>query len=351
MDISIKFALQKKSGVEMRRVRGAYTLAELQSVAAQWWECPNLRWQYRDPEGDMVTMTTEPEWAECVRLAGGATSATPIRITICKAGKAPVPSLAVDALPAMVAAAVEATSVDFPGHGCRVVDTDLRGLRGYGQCGRFRCDVCDRKGTGRSFHCGRCGYDVCDACMAAFQEAMGPAAVKSAASPSAVPTCRSGCKLTPYKSASWQCDVCNGHGSVSMACRSCNFDMCEACYARVDATHAPVTAATTVCLVVDTDLRGPTGYTERDVGEAPQESVMAVPIPTLVFPVVADAPTVVTVVPAAAVTTVVPAATTTDPKCATLMAVFPSLDAATAAEILGLANGNVRKAIEMFLGA
>ena len=54
---SIKFALQKKSGVETRRVRGAYTLAELQSVVGQWWGCPNLRWQYRDPEGDMVTMT------------------------------------------------------------------------------------------------------------------------------------------------------------------------------------------------------------------------------------------------------------------------------------------------------
>ena len=52
----------------MRRVRGAYTLAELQSVVGQWWGCPNLRWQYRDPEGDMVTMTTEPEWVECVRL-------------------------------------------------------------------------------------------------------------------------------------------------------------------------------------------------------------------------------------------------------------------------------------------
>ena len=52
----------------MRRVSGTYTLAELQSVVGQWWGCPNLRWQYCDPQGDMVTMTTEPEWVECVRL-------------------------------------------------------------------------------------------------------------------------------------------------------------------------------------------------------------------------------------------------------------------------------------------
>ena len=351
MDCSIKFALQKKSGVEMRRVRGAYTLAELQSVVGQWWGCPNLRWQYRDPEGDMVTMTTEPEWVECVRLAGPTTSATPIRITILKAVKAspPVACVPVDPLPAMVAAAVDNNNND----------------------------VCERA---------------------------------SGAAPAAVPTCRSGCKLTPHKSASWQCDVCDGHGSVSMACRSCNFDMCEACYARpVDAVPVTVVAAAVEatasidfpghgCPVVDTDLRGLRGYGEfgrfrcdvcgrkgtgrsfhcgrcsYDVCDAcmaafqeavhTQEAVTplvskAMPVVTLpalvLFPVVANVPAVVTVVPAAAVTAVssVPAAITTemDPKCATLMAVFPSLDAATAAEILGLANGNVRTAIEMFLGA
>ena len=297
MDFSIKFALQKKSGVETRRVRGAYTLAELQSVVGQWWGCPNLRWQYRDPEGDMVTMTTEPEWVECVRLVGPTTSATPIRVTIFKAVKAPVASppvacVAVDPLPAMVAAAVDNNNND----------------------------VCERA---------------------------------SGAAPAAVPTCRSGCKLTPYKSASWQCDVCDGHGSVSMACRSCNFDMCEACYARpVDAVPVTVVAAA----VEATASIEEAVHTQEAVTPLVSKAMPVVTLPALVlFPVVADVPAVVTVVPAAAVTAVssVPAAITTemDPKCATLMAVFPSLDAATAAEILGLANGNVRTAIEMFLGA
>ena len=75
------------------------------------------------------------------------------------------------------------------------------------------------------------------------------------------------------------------------------------------------------------------------------------PIPSLVLPVVADVPAVVTGMLAAADCDVPDATTTETDPIVTLMAVFPWLDAAKAAQILGFARGNVRTSIKMFLGA
>jgi hypothetical protein len=461
--VAIKITLQRFHGVEVRRVRGDYTFAQLQSVMGQWWQASHLRWQYRDLDGDTVTLGSEEEWCECVRLHLQHGSG-PLRLTVSKACKDRAPATAlvppqrevvvpvppevqvplrdtkecaekedatraiipppvpveVEAAEQMLAAlygndvvkrlwtgdvapclskvvrvlgrsngsvwnplrpqvdvdinisalrevasrtachmmeqlqhvaardllakalklpvdrpsdsiiarynyacalalcgeadaavqelrtaiidgysnfahmerdadlaslrtredfmtlcrpsAAEAPKpsstgvmIEFPGHECPLALVLLHGLKGYGPHGCFRCDVCDGKGRGTSFHCGRCNYDVCSNCMSAFQGTMTPVQVVVAEVPSTVAP---------------------------------------------PAVVVPQVAAKEKEVVPQVVAK------EEEPTPAPNIDNNDV-----------------------------------DPKCASLMTIFPGMDTTTAAEILAHARGDVRRAIEMFLGA
>jgi hypothetical protein len=147
------------------------------------------------------------------------------------------------------------------------------------------------------------------------------------------------------------CDACNGRGlGESYHCMKCGYDMCKNCAKQIFEAPAPTTvpappAPTPVVEAVKPEdpkvveafpaAKEVFSFFDDDDNESAQPVVTPVaapPVPAVVAP-----------------TTQVPKASS--PACDALLALFPGLDVETAEEILRHTNGNVHRAVELFLGA
>ena len=108
------------------------------------------------------------------------------------------------------------------------------------------CDVCkSQHPIGEvCFSCRKCNFDVCNSCIPSYdvqpQSQHGNGAVR----PQQYNVrCPAGHALTGAPMPSeWNCDTCSsGHrlGETSYGCRTCNFDMCEACVRKSSAPSQP----------------------------------------------------------------------------------------------------------------
>jgi len=104
---SLKFLLQRRDGVQVRRIGGAsFSFEEIQTLMAQWWEGAHVTYRYTDCDGDVVTIGSEPEWRECLHHHAEL-GLNPVRLKVAKVPKArpraaplPVPAPPVEAIAA-----------------------------------------------------------------------------------------------------------------------------------------------------------------------------------------------------------------------------------------------------------
>ena len=69
-EVSVKVYLHRSNDVTIHRFRGSYTFRQLNSIVSHLWSSAprTLVLEYVDPEGDMVLVASEMDWAECLRL-------------------------------------------------------------------------------------------------------------------------------------------------------------------------------------------------------------------------------------------------------------------------------------------
>lgn len=86
--LQIKVALHRPRGVELRRIRGAYSLGTLRAAVEEMWPLKDrkegrmeLVLEYEDDEGDQVRLTTDAEWMEAVRLLGESPSQAVLKLS------------------------------------------------------------------------------------------------------------------------------------------------------------------------------------------------------------------------------------------------------------------------------
>lgn len=89
-ELQIKVALQRPRGVELRRMRGAHSLATLRTAVAEMWPLNKKKQEgrmehvleYEDDEGDKVRLTSDAEWMEAVRQLGESPSQAVLKLFV-----------------------------------------------------------------------------------------------------------------------------------------------------------------------------------------------------------------------------------------------------------------------------
>jgi hypothetical protein len=364
---AIKLLLQRKNGVEVRRIGGDYTFGQLQTLMGQWWDSANVKWQYKDNDGDVVTLSSHEEWLECLRVHHEHRMG-PVRLIVTKTGKmapvskapviAPVEVCAaelcnqqrdgtnvpVEVPPASLPTAVEsARALLVALYGPSVVKGLWAGDAEVAELVGPVARVLGKTPGGTWDPTKRVDVDI------------DLAAMRNAASVRALELLGAGANDQARQILALALAVPTDEPTNDIVLRY-NYACALALCGQPDAALTELAVAIAhgysngVHLSADEDLVSLHGREEFHTLVAqilPKESsVKEVVVPTPTPEPVAPAP------PAPPVLVEDPVVRApVDPSIDTLMSIFPGMDEATAAEVLSHAGNNVRRAIEMFLGA
>lgn len=341
---SIKFLLQRKSGTEVRRIRGDFTFPEIQSVMTQWWDSAVVKYQYKDSEGDIVTISSPMEWVECLRIHEEEGIA-PVRIVVSKVGSnkgghknipapdIPAPEVLLpEVLPQPELLVVAKEVKPLPQTSAWQLMTALLGceeaLKLFNNC----TDVVPRFQHLVTVN----DDDVRVNTIQLVREASNNAVQKlKAGQYNAARALMHRCMELPVDDIE-EAIVMHYNYACSLALTGSLEEACNEIEAAIGMGYRDQAHLST-----DPDFNALHGIPKF-------EQLVASIAPKKVSPAVSivDEPIAVPAVPIA-----VSAKEPVDPKVETLIAMFPGLDEQTATDILRHAGGNTQRAVEMFLGA